>query len=267
MSDSNHEVRITGDDSADPVGDAIVHGLLVALEARERREAPSPRRKVGGRRLVPAAIAAALLLATAVTMVMLGRPASATAQTVIAMAVAHSGGPGCRVYDVVIDPEGDGIGRGSIEGRIFLEGGPGSRMAAQLRVGPLLRRVRFGVDDAGSWIDSPAGVRRGPDGTPLLRAILGGLDDRTLRMDAVLARCSEAHDIVLLPSGDDSWTLSAIRRAGRTESILDAEFLIRRHDGAVVEARLEVESPGGYRADVLLSLNDDVVATEQDLTP
>lgn len=267
MSESSDEMRLRGDDAADPVDDAIVHGLLVALAARERREAPPPLRQIGRRRLLPAVIAAALFVAASTMIVLLGRPASATAQTVMAMALAHSGSAGCRVYDVVIDPEGDGIGSGTIEGMVFLEGGARPRMAAELQVGPLLRRVRFGVDDAGSWFDTPAGVRRGPDGAPLLSALLGELDDRSLRMDAVLARCREGHDIMLLPSGNDGWTLSAVRRTGGTESIVEAEFLIRRHDGAVVEARLDVESVGGHRAEVHLALNEDVVATEQDLAP
>ncbi len=267
MSDSRHELRIMRDDDADPVGDAIVHGLLVALAARERREAPPPLRKFGGRRLAPAVIAAALVLAASTMIVLVARPASATAQTVMAMAVAHSGSPGCRVYEVVIDPEGDGIGRGAMEGLVYLEGGARPRMSAQLQIGPLLRRIRFGVDVDGSWINTPAGVRRGPDGAPLLNAFLSEFDDRTLRIDAVLSRCRDGHDIVLLPSGEDGWTLSAVRRAGGTESIVEAEFLIRRHDGAVVEARLDVESAGGYRAEVRLSLNEDVVAAEKDLAP
>lgn len=267
MSDFRHGLRISHADDADPVGDAIVHGLLVALAARERREAPPPLRKVGGRRLFPSVFAAALLLAASTVIVLLGRPAPATAQTVMAMAMAHSGSHGCRVYDVVIDPEGEGIGRGAMEGRVCLEGGPRPRMSAQLQIGPLLRRFRFGVDGDGSWIATPAGVQRGSDGAPLLNAILGEMDDRTLRIDAVLARCREGHDIVLLPSGDDGWTLNAVRRTGGTESIVEAEFLVRRHDGAVVEARLDVESAAGYRAEVRLSLNEDVAASEQDLAP
>lgn len=267
MSDSRNALRLSGDDAADPVDDALVHGLLLALASRDRREAPPPLRRVGGRRLFPAVIAAAMFLAASMMVVLLGRPTQATAQTVMAMALEHSGRPGCRAYDIAIDPEGEGIGRRAIHGLVLLEGGAGGRMAARLQVGPLQRWIRFGVDAAGSWIDAPAGVRRGPDGAPLLSAFLGGLDDRVLRIDAVLARCSEGHDVLLVPSAGDGWMLRAVRRPGGTDSIVEAEFLIRRDDGAVVEARIDVESAGGYRAEVGLSLNENVVAAEQDLAP
>jgi hypothetical protein len=267
MSAPIDRLRLSGDDRPDPVGDALVHGLLVALAAAERRDASPPVGRIGGRRLRPRLAVAVLLLCAGVCALMLGWPTPATAETVMSMAVAHSSSQGTRVYRFTLDPAGDGIGRRPIEGRVFLEAGRNPRMAAEFRVGPLQRSVRFGNADGTPWIRTPSGVQHGSEGAPLVAGLLAGLDDRLLRMDAILARCGSAHVLTLLPSRDGDWVVRAVRRAGSADAIVEAEFEVRTSDGAVTEAWLAIETLAGPSAELTLRLEDGVVATEADFAP
>jgi hypothetical protein len=267
MSDLEIETRSGGSEPPDPVTDVVVHGLLAALAARERRTAPQPIARVVRRRFIHAVAAAALVLAAGLFAMLVGRTQTASAASVMSMAIAHAAGSGTRVYDAVIDPEGDGFGRRPIEGRVFLQGGPDPRMAANFGVGPLERLVRFGRDAEGAWLDTPTGTRRGADAAPMLAEWFGGLDDSVLRIDKVLERCSAGHDVRLTPAEGGNWRLEAVRRAGESAPIVEAEFLVRPADGAVVNAWIIIESLGGARAEISLKLNDDAIVTEADTRP
>jgi hypothetical protein len=267
MNVENRGANLQGNDAPDPVADAVMHGLLAALAARERRAAYPPARSTRERRLYPVAAAVFLALTVSVLFLLVDRLPSAHAESVMSMAIAHSASPGTRVYRAMIDPEGDGLGRRAIEGLVFLEGGPASRMASEFRVGPLQGEVRFGMDSEGAWVQTPMGIRRGPDGAPVLTDWLGGIDDRVLRIDKILERCSAGCDISLVPAEGLSWRLRAVRRSGETAPIVEAEFVVRQDDGAVISAWLVIESLGGARAEIILELAPDIVATDADLSP
>ena len=95
----------------------------------------------------------------------------------------------------------------------------------------------------------------------------GGLDDRVLRIDKILERCSTGYEISLTAHADGLQRLEAVRQGGVSAPIVEAEFRVRPGDGAVVHAWIAIESRGGARAEITLELDDGAVATDADLSP
>ena len=245
------------------LADALVHGLLFAMQRREGRAslaAPRPRRRW------PVAVAASLAAAACVLFAVW--PTPATAGSVLDRAIAAHGAGGIRVYELRMAPADDEPrGVAEFEGRLVLEGGPEPRMAARLSAGPGGWPVRLGFDRDGPWLETPLGVSRGDRDAPFLTRILGGLDDRVLRIETLLERCRDGYGIEMEPDSGDGWRIRARRDAAVTGNPIEAEFTIREHDGEVAFATILVEGPLGGRSTLRFTRVDGTPVDAAELEP
>ncbi len=267
----------TGDDPAtkpvdDAVADAVVHGLLVAAARRGASLAtavPAPTatpasRPVTRRRVVTAALASAAALVVAATLLV---PPAARADAILEAAADAITQSSLRVYDVSLRIVGDRPGFAELDGRVFLFGGDAPRLVATLLVGPLRRPVRLGTGRQGAWLETPRGVIDATADSPVVSAMLGGFDDRLLRLDTLVARCRSQLHLEARSRDRDHWRVVARRREGTNEQPVAAEFIARKRDGVITAASIQLQGPLGGMALLSFNLVEGVEIQPGDLEP
>lgn len=256
----------------DAVTDAVLHGLLAAAARRHPLPAPvepvppdavAPTRPARRRFLVAALASAAAVVIASVLPV----PSPARADAILDQAIASCLAQKVRAYDVGLRSSGDHPVFVELDGRVFLVGGESPRMVAALLIGPLRRPVRFGVDSVGGWVETLSGVVREPQGTPLLSARLGGLDDRLLRLETFLQRARAGYRLEVVSLDDDRWRVTASRKADATGQPVAAEFIARKRDGVITSASATLHGPLGGLAMLSFELIEGMQLDERELEP